>query len=120
MSEETPVGRSLGATQWHFPVWTDLSWQVDAKCYYSDPEMFHYPEGEKGEARREREAKALAVCEGCPVKMKCLKQALAYDDRNAIMGGTTPAMRGAVNVSNKLWSLEQILHNLDIKERQSA
>jgi WhiB family redox-sensing transcriptional regulator len=93
--------------------WIDLSWQTEGNCYDGvDPEIFHYTDGEKGQARREREAKALSVCAGCPVQLQCLKQALHFNDRTSIIGGTTPAMRGSVVYNQPLWPLEQILESL--------
>jgi len=100
--------------------WIDLSWQTEGNCYDGvDPEIFHYVDHERGPRRREREAKALSICAGCPVQVTCLKMALHFNDKTSIVGGTTPAMRGSAVYNAPLWTLDEILSSLH-REKVSA
>lgn len=66
-------------------------WRDDAACLGdADPgDWFASPLGEA-----ERVARAVAVCEECPVAMACLEFALAVDERWGVWGGFTPLERG--------------------------
>ena len=52
-------------------------WQLDGACRRVSPETFFHPEGERGPARRKRDAAAKAICETCPVLEFCREHALA-------------------------------------------
>ncbi|MEM9466812.1 MAG: WhiB family transcriptional regulator [Actinomycetota bacterium] len=41
-------------------------------------------------------ARALSICDRCPVRDQCLEWAYALDDRVAVLGGTTPEQRLAM------------------------
>jgi WhiB family redox-sensing transcriptional regulator len=47
-----------------------LAWTVDAACQ-GETELFFAPPGERPEARATREARARAICFGCPVLEPC-------------------------------------------------
>lgn len=70
-------------------------WRLDAACSGSDPELF-FPDPSDGQAQ----AAALRVCDGCPVAVDCLVDALAVETprqiRYGIRGGTTPADRAGL------------------------
>ena len=52
------------------------TWQYDALCRQHSSNLFFPPATfEKKEDREKREAKAKAVCSGCPVKFECLEEA---------------------------------------------
>ena len=54
------------------------TWQYDALCRQHSSNLFFPPATfEKKEDREKREAKAKAVCSGCPVKIECL-EAVSY------------------------------------------
>jgi WhiB family redox-sensing transcriptional regulator len=56
----------------------DLAWQRQAACEGEDPALFFEPDHyENPRARRRREAKAKAICAGCPVRSPCLEFGLA-------------------------------------------
>ena len=57
-----------------------LEWQRDAVCNQTDPEAF-FPENI--EDRR----MAIAICNTCPVKKKCLDYALANEEEFGVWGG---------------------------------
>ena len=54
-------------------------WQLLGSCRGEDTELFFHPEGERGPARRNRDAAAVAVCSACPVVQACRSHALAVD-----------------------------------------
>ena len=58
----------------------ELTWQDDALCAQTDPELF-FPE--KGGSTRE----AKRICRSCTVRAECLDYALAHDERFGIYGG---------------------------------
>ena len=52
------------------------TWQYNALCRQHSSNLFFPPATfEKKEDREKREAKAKAVCNGCPVKVNCLEEA---------------------------------------------
>jgi WhiB family redox-sensing transcriptional regulator len=60
-----------------------------AACLQADPDLFFPPESERGEARKSRDLRALAVCAGCPVLEQCRVYALSARETYGIWGGTT-------------------------------
>lgn len=61
-------------------------WVHDAGCSGQDPELF-YPVGTKGPAVVQAE-QAKRICQACPVRLACLKEALTKKDRAyGIQGG---------------------------------
>ncbi len=69
-----------------------MNWRDDAACAHVDPELFHHEFCENDHSVRIRAA--LSVCENCPVTRECLDWALETGDIWAVLGGTTPTMRG--------------------------
>ncbi len=62
------------------------AWMDDALCSQVDPELFFPEAGSSG-------ADARRVCKGCPVRLRCLQDALDRDDQHGIWGGMTTAER---------------------------
>lgn len=56
-------------------------WREDAVCIDHGPEMF-FPERHQALAQQ-----AKAVCKTCPVRMECLDEAIANNERFGIWGG---------------------------------
>ncbi|MEW2287814.1 WhiB family transcriptional regulator [Streptomyces sp. NPDC047841] len=71
-------------------------WQAQAACRGMKSSMFFSPAGERGSARRRREARAIAVCRGCPVQSDC--RSFAENSRQAygVWGGSTERQRRAL------------------------
>ena len=69
------------------PVTQIWDWQMRASCRGMDGEMFFHPERERGRARADREARAKAVCRGCPVVQQCRDHALAVREPYGVWGG---------------------------------
>ncbi|WP_097930951.1 MULTISPECIES: WhiB family transcriptional regulator [unclassified Streptomyces] len=63
----------------------DMAWHEEGICQTTDPEIF-FPEG--GGA-----GNAIKVCDGCPVKRRCLDHALTAGEDHGIWGGTTRNQR---------------------------
>jgi WhiB family redox-sensing transcriptional regulator len=68
-------------------------WQDDAACRTASVELFFGPEGERPTVRREREARALAICAQCPVLEACRRHALTLPEIYGVWGGTTEHQR---------------------------
>ena len=64
-------------------------WQLRGACRGADPDLFFHPEGERGAARHDRDALALAVCAGCPVVPECAAHALVVREPYGVWGGMT-------------------------------
>ena len=60
-----------------------------AACKGADLELFFGPFAEFETARQQREAKATAICAGCPVRAECLEYALDAREAYGVWGGTT-------------------------------
>ena len=67
-------------------------WRDRAACLTVDPEWF-FVDGDKWGKHSDDEARAKAVCDGCPAVAECLKEALAQGDGHSIRGGLTPNER---------------------------
>lgn len=66
-----------------------------AACVGTDPEVFFNPD---------TEAEAISICNGCPVRVKCLDWALSYGpslDLEGIFGGLTAEQRHAIRPRNR-------------------
>lgn len=75
------------------PIATLWEWQESAACRATDSSRFFSPTGERGEARRERERRARALCDACPVREECARFALTIGEEHGIWGGTTSQER---------------------------
>lgn len=67
----------------------DTSWHSKASCLGLDPNLF-YPE------QGENHPEARATCAQCPVKDKCLEDALANGEKFGIWGGTSVRERDSI------------------------
>ena len=68
---------------------------MEGSCRTVDPSLFFHPEGERGPARRERDAAAKQVCGSCPVLRECRKHALTVREPYGVWGGLTEDDRNA-------------------------
>lgn len=62
-------------------------WQEDAACKGMDPQMFEV-DGRLDEGRQVEIARAISVCNSCPVKQQCLDDASEIDLATTVRGGT--------------------------------
>jgi WhiB family redox-sensing transcriptional regulator len=76
-------------------------WQLEGSCRTADPRLFFHPEGERGPARRDRDAAAKTVCAACPVLEQCRRHALAVKEPYGVWGGMTEDDRLAALESEK-------------------
>lgn len=77
------------------PVADIWEWQFAGSCRDADSRLFFHPEGERGPARRDRDAAAKAVCAGCPVLQQCREHALAVREPYGVWGGLSEDDRQA-------------------------
>jgi hypothetical protein len=66
----------------------DVHWRQLAACGKTDPNVFFPPYYNAKHVKS-----ALRICEQCPVRLECLKDALAEYQEFGIFGGTTPNER---------------------------
>ncbi|MGF1647721.1 MAG: WhiB family transcriptional regulator [Kineosporiaceae bacterium] len=71
------------------PVSDLWDWQLVGACREADPTLFFHPEGERGPARRTRDAAALMICASCPVITPCRAHALKVREPYGVWGGLT-------------------------------
>ncbi|HTX27173.1 MAG TPA: WhiB family transcriptional regulator [Streptosporangiaceae bacterium] len=64
-----------------------MSWQDRAACRGWNAQLFFGPDGETGQDREIREAKAKVICARCPVREQCLTYALRNSIKHGIWGG---------------------------------
>jgi WhiB family redox-sensing transcriptional regulator len=64
-------------------------WQLDGACREADPRLFFHPDGERGPARRKRDAAAVAICATCPVIQQCREHGLSVREPYGVWGGLT-------------------------------
>ena len=68
-------------------------WQLEGLCRGVDSSFFFHPDGERGPARANREARAKAMCARCPVLQQCRTHALAVQEPYGIWGGMSETER---------------------------
>jgi len=88
VSIQTPAALSATSREW--------AWQQAAACRGMDVEVFFGVADEPPPIRTRREARARAVCAGCPVQRHCLRFAINHRIRDGIWGGTREDERGAL------------------------
>ena len=75
------------------------TWQYDALSRQHSSNLFFPPATfEKKEDREKREAKAKAVCSGCPVKIECLEEANEISGQVGRLGGLNELERKLENI----------------------
>jgi WhiB family transcriptional regulator, redox-sensing transcriptional regulator len=72
-----------------------LAWQDDAGCRDADMYLFFGLDDETPFERGNREAQALKICDGCPVKPQCLAWALSRPQQHGVAGGMGEDERAA-------------------------
>jgi WhiB family redox-sensing transcriptional regulator len=75
------------------PIADNWEWQHDGLCVDQDPEMFFLEPNMRGKQKRTKEVNAKAVCQECPVKMRCLEHALSVPEIYGVWGGMTEEER---------------------------
>ncbi|MFC4945016.1 WhiB family transcriptional regulator [Pseudonocardia sp. GCM10023141] len=78
------------------PVADNWTWQMRAACRELDNAVFFHPEGERGIARFDREARAKRVCRACPVIDACRRYAVTVQEPYGVWGGMSVDERAAV------------------------
>ena len=78
------------------PVTEIWDWQMHGACRGMDSAFFFHPEGERGPARANREARAKGVCRGCPVLEQCRLHALSAQEPYGVWGGLSESERDEI------------------------
>lgn len=68
-------------------------WRIKGSCSGEDPELFFYPDGEKGAARAKRAEAAKKVCKTCPVINTCLEWSIQTGEQYGVWGGLSEEER---------------------------
>jgi WhiB family redox-sensing transcriptional regulator len=68
----------------HTAAW---DWQLRAACRQMDSGLFFHPDGERGNDRAQRETRAKAFCQSCPVVTSCRTHAIDAREPYGIWGG---------------------------------
>ncbi|WP_083420631.1 WhiB family transcriptional regulator [Mycolicibacterium llatzerense] len=70
-------------------------WRLSARCRRGDidRELFFHPDGERGNARRNRLLRAKQICHQCPVILQCRDYALGIYEGFGIWGGMSEEER---------------------------
>ncbi len=71
-------------------------WQLQGLCRGVDSSFFFHPDGERGQARAQREARAKAMCARCPVLEQCRRHALSVHEPYGVWGGMSESERDAM------------------------
>ncbi|MFV8165237.1 WhiB family transcriptional regulator [Mycobacterium sp. 134] len=71
-------------------------WRSRSSCRDVDPTVFYGPDRERAAARRQRVARAKAICQSCPVRRACLRQSLRFSEPHGVWGGLTADERSDV------------------------
>lgn len=77
------------------PIAALWEWQHKGLCRDANPDTFFHPEGERGPSRRLRDARAVALCQQCPVIEQCRAHALEVREPYGVWGGMTEEDRAA-------------------------
>lgn len=75
------------------PVVEVWDWQLQGACRGMDSAVFFHPEGERGQARADREERAKQVCLNCPVLRQCRRHALLVREPYGVWGGLSASER---------------------------
>lgn len=77
-------------------------WQLHGACRGKNSDVFYHPDGERGRARAQRENRAKAICNACPVIELCREHALQSAEPYGVWGGMSEAERShALRARNK-------------------
>ena len=75
------------------PIADQWSWQFEGACNGTDPESFFLEPNQRGDSKRNKEKNAIALCNTCPVKKKCLEHALSVPEIYGVWGGMNEESR---------------------------
>jgi WhiB family redox-sensing transcriptional regulator len=69
------------------PIADQWEWQFEGACNGADSESFFLEPNQRGDSKRTKENKAIALCNTCPVKKQCLEHALSVPEIYGVWGG---------------------------------
>lgn len=71
-------------------------WMADASCQHFDREWWFPGRGDYATT-----AKAVAICNDCPVRVACLEYALSHNERHGVWGGRSERQRRRLRAQRK-------------------
>jgi WhiB family transcriptional regulator, redox-sensing transcriptional regulator len=74
------------------PTLSAWDWQRHGSCRGVSSEVF-FPEENRRDLRRGKEAQAKRICRGCPVLMRCREHALRTPENHGVWGATSATER---------------------------
>lgn len=78
------------------PIIDNWEWQFQGACNGVDTNDFYLDEKMRNPSKGRREQAAIAICNTCPVKAKCLEHALSVPEFYGVWGGSTEEQRLAI------------------------
>jgi WhiB family redox-sensing transcriptional regulator len=75
------------------PVHDNWEWQYEGSCNGVDPESFFLEDNMRGKNKSNKEQRAIAICNTCPVKKACLDHALKVPETYGVWGGMNEESR---------------------------
>jgi WhiB family transcriptional regulator, redox-sensing transcriptional regulator len=96
------MGMRTMATLPLLPAGAEMEWQQRGLCRSDDGSVFFAPNHFEHKPEREaREAKAKAICAGCPVRVQCLDWALSTREPFGVWGGCSEQERKQILVGKR-------------------
>ena len=78
------------------PIHDKWEWQYQGACKGVDTEIFFLEHGDRAQAKRKKEQKAISICRACPVINECREHALRVPELYGVWGGMTADQRLAL------------------------
>ncbi|HEX3288078.1 MAG TPA: WhiB family transcriptional regulator [Mycobacterium sp.] len=78
------------------PTLSAWDWQRRGRCRGVSSEVF-FPEENRGDLRRRREAQAKLICRDCPVLAACREHALRTPENHGVWGATSASERARMH-----------------------
>jgi len=84
---------AIGRQMLPHPTTEAWSWLLNARCRGSDTDVFFTRDGERPDAARRRQQRAIACCARCEVVAECGDYALRYQEPWGVWGGLSESER---------------------------
>lgn len=88
-------------------------WQLHGSCRGEQSDVFYHPDGERGRARAQRENRAKAICNACPVLSACRDHALKVAEPYGIWGGLSESERQLVLRNGKRQRVQKVAQQVN-------
>jgi WhiB family redox-sensing transcriptional regulator len=75
------------------PILDNWEWQFEGACNGVEPDEFFLEDKIRGRNKYDKEQRAVAICNTCPVQKACLDHALSVPEVFGVWGGKTEKQR---------------------------